>query len=77
MVSRREVERLITDRNAGIQWGKEAKDAFCKNVVLFMSIMINKIESARNGNHRRITNTMVDSAFMKEIQRVIMVGEEE
>tara|TARA_R100000005_G_scaffold95714_1_gene78374 strand:- start:1060 stop:1293 length:234 start_codon:yes stop_codon:yes gene_type:complete len=77
MVSRREVERLITDRNAGIQWGKEAKDTFCKNVVLFMNIMINKIESARTGNHRRITETMVDSAFMKEIQRVIMVGEEE
>jgi hypothetical protein len=77
MVSRREVERLITDRNVGIQWEKEAKDAFCKNVVLYKNIMINKIEGTRNGNRRRITNTMVDSAFMKEIQRVIMVGEEE
>ena len=77
MVSRREVERMIVNQNNGIQWEQSAKDKFCKSMELLMTIMIQKVERTRNGTRRRITDANVDSVFLNELQKAIMVGEEE
>jgi hypothetical protein len=44
---------------------------------LLMTIMIQKVERTRNGTRRRITDANVDSVFLNELQKAIMVGEEE
>ena len=77
MVSRREVERMIVNQNSGIQWEKSAKDKFCRSMELLMTIMVQKVERTRDGTRRRITDANVDSVFLSELQKAIMVGEEE
>lgn len=77
MVSRREVERIIVNQNSGIQWEQSAKDKFCKSMELLMTIMVQKVERTRNGTRRRITDANVDGVFLNELQKAIMVGEEE
>ena len=77
MVSRREVERIIANQNSSIQWELSAKDKFCRSMELLMHIMIQKVERTRNGQRRRITDANVDSVFLSELQKAIMVGEEE
>ena len=77
MVSRREVERMILNQNSGIQWEQSAKDKFCRSMELLMTIMIQKVERTRDGTRRRITDANVDSVFLSELQKAIMVGEEE
>ncbi len=77
MVSRREVERMIVNQNSGIQWEQNAKDKFCRSMELLMTIMVQKVERTRDGTRRRITDANVDSVFLSELQKAIMVGEEE
>tara|TARA_Y100001938_G_C7931692_1_gene349663 strand:+ start:113 stop:319 length:207 start_codon:yes stop_codon:yes gene_type:complete len=68
---------MITNQNSGIQWEQNAKDKFCRSMELLMTIMVQKVERTRNGTRRRITDANVDSVFLKELQKAIMVGEEE
>ena len=42
-----------------------------------MTIMVQKVERTRNGTRRRITDANVDGVFLNELQKAIMVGEEE